>query len=335
MQATSFNRDKNFMLFRQSPRLELRRKDGHTKNLKPFCDVLGWDFCKECRKEIQKDDSITRTTSQATNFMFEVSNDRLSAFDQRFEGFGSRAISKNHNEVVTPYRDCWEEDQNNDNVDLIVRKIFPVIYDSMSRKSQEISRGIVVNDFQSRKGSQSPCSRPESLLSTSISSVFSEEEDGFGTEHSRSPSSKNSGCIEELINLESENRQVKTPEKSIQGLARRSSVAGQHIRKINSEILQNNLEKWQPIFKGEYPRASRKLSKHVNVRAINLQNKNDIKKRTKEKLPNLNPGNSAKFYENRGVTMEPVKCKIKYIKNRWKDEALFNENPFAIQLDVS
>eukprot|EP00794_Sanderia_malayensis_P009854 gene9854-10865_t len=312
----------------------------HENYSKEYCDVLGWESCKACQKEIQKEASTMRMNSQAESFI-SSSNERYSILSQRLGT--CRTSPKSTKGLCQP--SCEQQEDNN--VDILVRKMFPMIYNSMVETSKRQSEA---------KRSQLSVSRENSDLSisTSISSILNEDEremllNGCLMEYENISESSvemkpvtrriddNIGQANYPIDYfenDADKKRLEIPEKSIVSMARRSSTVGKHIRKRTAKILEQNLEKWQPISTERYPRISKRF-----VLKQNESNSSDKRIGSKEKrqqnLPNVNVGSFQRMNsEVKNVSIEPIRCEINYIKNRWKDEALFNENPFAIQLDV-
>ena len=130
-----------------------------------------------------------------------------------------------------------------------------------------------------------------------------------------------------------------SPSKSFQKLVRRSSIVAKHLRNRKNEKLKVEIAKWTPVVVEEYPRARkafRRSGEFAQQKKENESKKNQIK----DKPSNMQMSCSylerlkqPKVTESL-LPMEPVMCGIKYIKNRWKDEALYKNNDFAIKLNL-
>ena len=130
------------------------------------------------------------------------------------------------------------------------------------------------------------------------------------------------------------------PSKSYHHLVRRSSVVARHVRDRANEKIRIQIAKWTPSVTDEYPRVRNALRRGSNfaqkrreatfqkqIRTGTQSPSNQIPKSYLEKLK------QPKVVESI-LPLEPVVCGITYIKNRWRDEALYKNNNFAIKLSL-
>ena len=135
--------------------------------------------------------------------------------------------------------------------------------------------------------------------------------------------SRKSTNISGRVDKQDDGNQKILPGRTFQRQVRRSSLAGVTVRTLSFERLRVQIENWKPSLLVAYPRFSESVSlKDYKTRVL----------RNPRVHGELHPTNSDKPLLQ--LPIEPVICKIKYMRNRWKDEALCNGNLFAVKLDA-
>lgn len=137
--------------------------------------------------------------------------------------------------------------------------------------------------------------------------------------------------VEKYINI-AESREI--PSKSLKKFVRRSSVVAKSLRTQSNEKLKTQIAKWTPAVIEGSPRT-------INPRKSFGDFGRDKKEIASRKTEESDERRFNSYLENTRrpkattsmLPMEPVVCGIKYIRNRWMDEALYKSNYFAIKLN--
>eukprot|EP00795_Rhopilema_esculentum_P006399 gene6399-11840_t len=121
--------------------------------------------------------------------------------------------------------------------------------------------------------------------------------------------------------------------RSYHELVRRSSVVGKGIRNQTNEKIRFRLKEWKPTKYLQF-RVERE-EKYIDSGLGTLEEtaSENKKSETLEPILTLEKLKLPKYTQSM-LPMEPVMCGFKYIKNRWKDEAVFKNNDFAIKLNM-
>ena len=135
--------------------------------------------------------------------------------------------------------------------------------------------------------------------------------------------SRESRNISARVDKQDDGNQTILLGRTFQRQVRSSSLAGVTVRTLSLERLRVQIEKWKPSLFEEYSRFSESVSfkDYKTRRSRNPREHGDLHLTNSDK-PLLQ------------LPIEPVMCEIKYMKNRWKDEAQFNGNLFAVKLDA-
>eukprot|EP00112_Aurelia_sp_Birch-Aquarium-sp1_P014367 Seg3098.2 transcript_id=Seg3098.2/GoldUCD/mRNA.D3Y31 product="hypothetical protein" protein_id=Seg3098.2/GoldUCD/D3Y31 len=132
------------------------------------------------------------------------------------------------------------------------------------------------------------------------------------------------------VNKQDDRNQKNLPGGPFQMQVRRSFLAGETISTSAFEKLRVQVENWKPSLFESYSRLSARVSLK-DYKTENLPVQTFVKENICQRQHgDFHPTNSGKPL----LPFEPVMCEVKYMKNRWKDEALFNGNLFAMKLDA-
>ena len=132
-----------------------------------------------------------------------------------------------------------------------------------------------------------------------------------------------------------------SPSKSYHQLVRRSSVVAKQVRDRTNERIKVQIAKWTPPIVEEYPRG-RNAFKRSSIFAQQKRENTFYSKQATAKAQSPSSQISSSYLEKLRqpkfavslLPMEPVMCGVKYMKNRWRDEAMYKNNSFAIKLNL-
>ena len=132
-----------------------------------------------------------------------------------------------------------------------------------------------------------------------------------------------------------------SPSKSYHYLVRRSSVVAKQVRNRTKEKIKDQIAKWTPSIAEEYLTARsafKRSSTFAQQKRENTFYQMQAITKTKSSASQISSSYLEKLRQPKFAVsilpMEPVMCGIKYMKNRWKDEALYKNNSFAIKLNL-
>ena len=343
----------------------------HVQTNKPYCDILGRKYCIVCSEETMRETAYVQSLTEAENVIARSANQsrmsyttkswqrsdsgidikRESCFqeDGRVDHLvnsmfplmyralssttkvsregsvrptsntGSFESNSQRNETSTHTPAC-SLDSNIDDDDFEANSDFI----SVSEKNNFPSEEGTLND-QAKLGTR------DTLIDEELGYSVKRNLDSSGTD-------KDHDTFDDLETLSISSdvhtgvRQQKSG-SSYHELVRRSSVAGKGIRNQTNEKIRFRLKKWKPTKYLQF--REERAEKYIDSGLGTLEETTSENKESETIQPILTLEKlKLPKYTQSMLPMEPVICRFKYIKNRWKDEAEFKKNDFAIKLNM-
>lgn len=343
----------------------------HNKPNKLYCEILGRKYCQTCNEETLREASFVKSLTEAESVIASsatpsrtastlksrqeltcedneslIEEDRVDniinhVFPIMYESLSlSPKIKRNLSMATSRYTskhrpkslassslsiesfDSMEDFGDDDERPNISRK--------KSQKYGDDASNVELYDQENNSISNKECF-PKILGSNdkSIREIRHEGRISINEEMTEEEEDKEDLNLQELIR--------EAPSKSFQKLVRRSSVVGRSLRSQSKEKLEMKIAKWTPTITEDYPRARRKFQRSGNFAKQKRETAAKKFQAIQEKTlmtSYLERKKQPKIVESI-LPMEPVECGMKYIKNRWKDEAMYKNNYFAIKLNIS
>jgi len=346
----------------------------HDESKRMYCDILGRKYCQLCCEEKVRETSFVKSLTEAENYISRVASPlRAPSIQSSFptasqtnESTKSVIEEDKVENIVNYIFPIMYRSMSSSKVERPWTRAGSVSTvtsrsecRSMSRQrpsSGEISILSIVSltstdnfgdderSLSSEANVKSACDRGESSefdkqeLPTMQRKV-NEEIKGCSEEHHT-----NSKIMQEEEGDEFDGDKILDLKREITSkpyhfLVRRSSVVAKSVRKRTNEKIKDQLAKWTPSLPEEYARARSSFKRtgsfarqkrETTIQHIQARSNAQL---SKNQIPYLERLKQPKVSESK-LPMEPFICGIRYMKNRWRDEALYRNNGFAVKLGL-
>ena len=343
----------------------------HDGRKRMYCDILGRKYCQLCCEEKVRETSFVKSLTEAESYISRVASpvraastiqSSFATFPQTNESTKSMIEEGKVENIVNYVFPIMYRSLSSSKVErpwTRADSVSTVASRSMSRQrpsSGEVSILSLVSltstdnfgdderSLSSEINMKSVCDRGESSefnkqgLPT-IQRKFNEERKNRSEEHLTNDKIKNEEEDDEFDEDKILDLRREIASKPYQFLVRRSSVVAKTVRKRANEKIKDQLAKWTPSLPEEYARARSSFKRtgtfarqkrentiqYLQAKANARLSKNQISYLERLKKPKVSESE---------LPMEPLVCGIRYMKNRWQDEALYRNNEFAIKLGL-